>query len=925
MIISVALAPNSSRESRQWPGAPDDLEVRRHFLFEADDMDIVSQCALSTELANLLRDPLLERVVTDQDDIGHRHSIWVGYKRGIVDNESDSLVQLCHLAGVQATGAKIVTQYISRDSMLEDYVRSRQFNRSIQDLYTEEPHFASLALSGHYAPIEKFDLRGLSDEELVRVGRDGGRNLDLQRMKKAQWIQAETGADFTADVLLEALDARWSDHCYHTTWRSLGNLLKRLSVASEETANPNIVSMFHDNAGVWDFYEGQAIAFKAETHNGPSAVSAYFGQLTKLGGVLRDILGTGQGASPIGSFEYTALGVPGTPPPIPGRPTPLLIAEETIRAIKEYGNTFGVPMMWSRMAFRPAYRAKPFALGGSIGVLPKEFAQKGTPQPGDLVLLIGGLTGNDGIHGASGSSAGAEMDHSAVQIGSPLEEVKFHSAILDLRDSDCLRALTDVGGAGLNSAVGEIGDPCGVLLNTARVPLKTAGLPMWRILLSESQERMVLAVKAGEVERAREILTRHDVRHSVIGRFTGNRRYTVIHDPQISEADLLASDPCLDKAEIGFDVPYELLDFIPDPIAPSPKPCVQVQATVWPKMSVQDLAQLMPAMLADIAVQDQSLADSQYDSTVQGRHTYGPYCGSHRPVRTAYWAAEVLEGKPMAALFAASFTPESFEIDSVLALRGCFFDTLTALVAAGSRRQDVAFCDNFYTPHLSADWAYWLEAMVDELAALVRRFGTPVISGKDSSAGSVNTAEGMVHVPPAVFLSAIGKVPSFYRLLRNDWQRSGSQLVRIGLTGRSTAGTVAGRALGLNSNDLDTPDVERFARFMESLEKADRTGWRSAMPIGPGGVLVTAALRSIGSGLGAEILESGPAQLLAEPRGSLLLEIDPEYYDQLPAQFEAQPVGTLSDGGASLKIGGYEILTLEAKSAWTERFGEMLT
>src|SRR3954469_20833306 len=115
--------------------------------------------------------------------------------------------------------------------------------------------------------------------------------------------------------------------------------------------------MFEDNAGVWEFYDGWAIAVKGETHSGPSAVSAYFGQLTKLGGVLRDILGTGLGADPIGVFEYTATGPISAEAPISGRPAPRQIALETIRAIKEYGNTFGVPMMASRMAFHPRYRA----------------------------------------------------------------------------------------------------------------------------------------------------------------------------------------------------------------------------------------------------------------------------------------------------------------------------------------------------------------------------------------------------------------------------------------------------------------------------------------------------------------------------------------------------------------------------------------
>src|SRR5262249_9661674 len=143
--------------------------------------------------------------------------------------------------------------------------------------------------------------------------------------------------------------------------------------------------------------------------------------------------------------------------------------------------------------------------------------------------------GDDGIHGASASSAGASMGRTAVQIGAPLEEVKFRKAIVELRDAGCLRALTDLGAAGLNSAAGELGEPHGGWGNTAPVTLKTAGLAMWRILLSESQERMLLVVPPAAMGRARRILLRHGVRGTTIGRFVNNGRYQVLHDPTLDE------------------------------------------------------------------------------------------------------------------------------------------------------------------------------------------------------------------------------------------------------------------------------------------------------------------------------------------------------------------------------------------------------
>ena len=477
-----------------------DLTTWKDYYLECDELTQGQR----RKIHGALGQNLVERVADGEPLASNQ--VQVAYKRGIVDNENDSIVSLCNVLGVNVVAARVATTYKSDNPELAAVILAEACNQNIEELHQTEPEYDTLRLRGSYAPMETFDLRPLDEAQLTELGKAGGRSMELDKMIRAREIQMATGADHVTDALLEALDARWSDHCAHTTWKGLDNLLKRLIDAAKATENPNIVSMFYDNAGIWDFYDGYGLAIKAETHNGPSAVSAYFGQLTKLGGVLRDILGTGLGADPIGSFEYTATGLPESPSPVAGRPTPKQIAGETIRAIKEYGNTFGVPMLQSHMTFNDDYRAKPFALGGSVGLIPNKYAKKGTPVPGDYAVLIGGLTGNDGIHGASGSSAGAVMDSTSVQIGSPLEEIKFREAILELRDNDCLRAVTDLGAAGINSAMGEMGESTGVWVNTALVPLKTGGLPMWRILLSESQERMALAIEPSKFAQAREIM-----------------------------------------------------------------------------------------------------------------------------------------------------------------------------------------------------------------------------------------------------------------------------------------------------------------------------------------------------------------------------------------------------------------------------------
>ncbi len=863
----------------------------------------------------------VETVVVHDEPLDSGLALQVAHRRGVVDNESSSLVVMCELLGLRARAGKVALTYQSSSPQLRE-MREALYNSSIEDLYEEEPAYATLIPAGHYLPAERYDLLTLDDDALAALGRANGRNLSIDQMHLIRDIQKSVDEPVT-DVLLEALDARWSDHCLHTTWRSHGNLLARLAAAAKDTNNPNIVSMFTDNAGVWDFFDGYALAIKAETHNGPSAISAYFGQLTKLGGVLRDILGTGLGADPIGCFEYTATGPPDTRAPTAGRPTPRQIARETIRAIKEYGNTFGVPMMWSRLAFHPKYRAKPFALGGSVGLIPTSMASRGQPEPGDLVVLIGAATGNEGIHGASASSAGATMDQAAVQIGAPLEQVKFRKAIVEARDSGCLRALTDVGGAGLNSAVGEMGESCGVWINTALVPLKTNALPMWRILLSESQERMVLAVAPANLTQLMTIMKRHQVPATPIGRFTSDAHYRVFHNAALStdvvvnmESDAVPQD----VGELGFAVPYELLDYSPGILTIPPPPVTNEQAPDLPDMEADDVPALLPRIIADPEVASQLHSDSQYDSTVQGNTLYGPHYGSRHRVTSGYWAGAPVHGCSGAAILTTAFDPWLFERHPVRALRQMFCRLLGRQVLAGVELSDICLCDNFYTPHLDEHAGAWLVAMVDELVRLIERFGTPVISGKDSSAGSTLTDEGLIHVPPAVFLTGLGKIREGANLLPEQWQTPGNLLVRVGPAFSSLAATAVSRALDLPTGAIDDVDIDRYAEYLQAL-KASKDSFRSGVSIGAGGIAADLIVGALASGLGATLLlnKRDLVMLFAEHRCASLIEIEQSAVGDLPEELQALAVARI-ETEPGVWLNGVDLLTEAVKEAWSQSF-----
>ena len=211
-------------------------------------------------------------------------------------------------------------------------------------------------------------------------------------MKVIQAHEQERGRPYT-DAEIEILVQSWSDHCYHTTWKSLG-LLKKLMAATREINHPLVVSSFTDNAGGMDFADGWVVTIKGETHNFPSSIAPFGGIATKHGGVIRDTLGFGKGAYPIGGTT-----VMGTMDPrlaendVPaGALHPELIVSESIRATAYYMNPMGIPMMHPVYRCHPGY-AKCFALGHSMGLLPKKYVHKDPPRPGDIAVLFGGATG----------------------------------------------------------------------------------------------------------------------------------------------------------------------------------------------------------------------------------------------------------------------------------------------------------------------------------------------------------------------------------------------------------------------------------------------------------------------------------------------------------------------------------------------------
>ena len=307
------------------------------------------------------------------------------------------------------------------------------------------------------------------------------------------------------------------------------------------------LSVFKDNAGVIAFDETDAICFKAETHNHPSAIEPYGGAATGAGGVIRDILGTGLAAKPIANTDVFCVAFPDAGLSIANRKSqianlpkgvihPKRILQQVVAGVRDYGNRMGIPTINGAVYFDDNYIGNPLVFCGCVGLIPRDKIEK-EARSGDAIVVMGGRTGRDGIHGATFSSAELTDTHAdefshAVQIGNAITEKKMADVILQARDRDLFNSITDCGAGGLSSAVGEMGEKIGAMVDLDKVPLKYAGLSYAEIWISEAQKRMVLAVPREKVDELLKLSRSEDVEATVIGQFGTEKRDLILRYQQ---------------------------------------------------------------------------------------------------------------------------------------------------------------------------------------------------------------------------------------------------------------------------------------------------------------------------------------------------------------------------------------------------------
>ncbi len=867
-----------------------------------------------------LADPVLEEFAVDgpvRPDEEVLPVLTVLRRPGVMDPAEASVRGGLRDLGIEAASVRTGRRYVL-EGAVDPAAAAAAVARTLANEVVEEVH-RGVALPTrvpHPAPFAfrpvTVPLRGAPDGELARISREGGLSLEVFEMRAIADHFGKVGRD-PSDTELETLAQTWSEHCKHKTLtgavttrdpdgeRSYGNLLKETIVlATEKLARPWCLSVFVDNAGVVALDDHWGVCMKVETHNHPSAIEPYGGAGTGIGGVIRDILGTGLGARPVAGTDVFCLAPPDLPDAaVPkGALHPRRVLRGVVAGVRDYGNRMGIPTVSGGLWFDERYVGNPLVFAGTVGILPRSMVEK-RARPGDRVVVVGGRTGRDGIHGATFSSAGLHqdsesLDAGAVQIGNPIEEKRVLDAQLRARDEGLYTAVTDCGAGGLSSAVGEMAEGLGAEVHLERVPTKYPGLSHTEVWISEAQERMVLSVPPERLPRLREIFTAEGVEVTDLGEFTGSGRLVLRWTGEVV-ADL-------DLSFLHGGLPRRAREARWEPRAdlggPAPEPA--------------DHERTLLALLSDWNVCSREPVVRQYDHEVQGGSALKPFAGPRGVGPQDAAAVAPLETAPRGVVIACGLNPGYSDHDPRAMAAAVIDEAIRNAVAVGADPDRIALLDNFC----------WADARrPEELGALVRvaeacrdtalAFGTPWISGKDSIHNEYDAGGRRIAIPGTLLVSALGVVEDVGRLVSMDLKAGGSRLYLLGVTRDERGGGLLARSEGSRGGAVPLCRPPESLSVFRALHGAIGAGLVLAChDLSDGGLGVAAAEMCLAGDRGARlVLTSVPyegaeatdgALLWSESTGRFLVEVaggKAEAFEKATAGLPVARVGgTTGDG-----------------------------
>ena len=806
----------------------------------------------------LLTDPIVEQYAINNVLSNAGNQIWkveTTYNTGVMDPVVASTEKGLRDLGITTpvhikTSLKFHINGLLSEAEKTLITEKVLLNNLIQHVVQPEEHIFTDPAPYQFERIE-VDMLHADDTELERISRDGQLFLNLAEMQAIQTYFRDIGRNPT-DIELETLAQTWSEHCSHKTLRGrihyngtlIDNLLKSTIMrVTQELAKPWCISVFKDNAGVISFDEQHDVCFKVETHNHPSALEPYGGANTGIGGVIRDPLGTGLGAKPVVNTDVFCFGPPDLPRDElpPGTLHPRRVFVGVHAGVRDYGNRMGIPTVNGAVLFDERYVGNPLVFCGNIGILPRGMTEKKV-KPGDKVIVVGGRTGRDGIHGATFSSGELTSESEivssgAVQIGDPITEKKMTDTILQARDRGLYTAITDCGAGGLSSAIGEICEQNGVLVDLEKVPLKYAGLTYTEIWISEAQERMVLIVPPENVDETLALFAAENVEATVIAEVTNTHRLHLRYN------GTTVGDLYMEFLHKG--IPRITRDAIwsapskPEEIPPLP--C--------------DLSEPLLQILSSLNVCSKEWVIRQYDHEVQGGSVLKPLVGVQNDGPGDAAIVRPVLSSNKAIIISNGINPKYGDVDPYHMAASAIDEAIRQIIAVGGSLDQIALLDNFCWGNTDKP---------DRLGSLVRAaqacydvakaYGTPFISGKDSLNNEYQVDGESVAIPPTLLISAIAVMKDARKAVSMDLKQPGNLLYIIGDTRNELGGSHYLEVIGGYSNHVPIVDPVSGRKWMQALSKATTAGLIAAChDCSEGGLAVAAAEMAFAGNLGLSI------------------------------------------------------------------------
>ncbi|MES2315395.1 MAG: AIR synthase-related protein [Patescibacteria group bacterium] len=915
------------------------------------------------KIGEALTNPILEEYSINLIPSGKKSTylIEIGYKPGVTDNVAhtvkETITDLLHLphnsnlnvfsskvflinGNITNSDAKAIALSLHNPLIESSYITSSQEIEKKRNLPLKVPE----VILGKHTPVIKISLN-VSDDELVRIGREGvqdpetgGRRgplaLDLDSMKTIREYFIKLQRDPT-DIELESLAQTWSEHCKHTIFASAIDDVKEGLYKTYIKGATNIirmkkgkddfcVSVFSDNAGGIAFDDEYLITHKVETHNSPSALDPYGGAITGIVGVNRDCIGFGLGAKPVANTYGFCLGQPSDKRKFYKAAnfkqemlSPRRIMDGVIRGINTGGNCSGIPTLSGFIKFDDRFRAKPLVFAGTVGLIPTKINGKPSyeksAKPGDYIVVVGGRVGLDGIHGATFSSVVMDSNSpaTAVQIGDPITQKKLSDAIVkEARAMDLYNSITDNGAGGISCSVAEMAKECGgAKVNLEKVPLKYPGLRPWEIWISESQERMTLAIPPKKWEVFNTLMKRRGVEATVIGEFTDSGKCIV------SYGGKNIMDMELDFLHNGY--PKKHLQTTPYLYSyPDPKLPKGISRT-----------KVLEDLLSNNNIGSYSFVSEQYDHEVQASSVLKPLSGPGRINTDAQVFKPVLSSNKGVVISAALF-PSYSDINTYDMAAGSLDTAVRNAVAAGAKLSHLAILDNFcwcssYDKKRLAELLDSLKACYDAAVA----YGTPFISGKDSMFNDFSgfNEKGKpikISIPPTLLISAISVMPDLHKTISPEFKSPGDIVYLLGETKDELGASEYFKMLGSLGSNVPKVDYKKNLKTYKALEDAiEHNLIESSLSVTSGGLGIAIAKACVGGMLGTKINLEGDSsidvKLFSESQGRILVSVSPQNikkFEKLITGIAFNRLGTVSkDGKVSISSGKNKVVDTNIK------------